>query len=161
MGWSLVRWSSTKCRNKITKPPVWGGQGPYKDCRVTNDDDDDDDVNDRALKWRAIFEFRKLFWKRRWDRSSLLCATYCDPSCALSLFNLTEYWISGKNAILNTVNKLHTVRCAPLQACHTVSLTFEFFPPHGILCVYITANHHMHCFTLTNLKLFVLFTQTV
>jgi hypothetical protein len=26
-----------------TKPPVWGGQGPYKDCRATDDDDDDDD----------------------------------------------------------------------------------------------------------------------
>jgi hypothetical protein len=25
------------------KPPVWGGQGPYKDCRAIDDDDDDDD----------------------------------------------------------------------------------------------------------------------
>jgi hypothetical protein len=24
------------------KPPVWGGQGPYKDCRATDDDDDDE-----------------------------------------------------------------------------------------------------------------------
>jgi hypothetical protein len=23
----------------ITKPPVWGGKGPYKDCRATDDDD--------------------------------------------------------------------------------------------------------------------------
>jgi hypothetical protein len=22
---------------------MWGGQGPYKDCRATDDDDDDDD----------------------------------------------------------------------------------------------------------------------
>jgi hypothetical protein len=26
------------------KPPVWGVQGPYKDCRATDDDNDDDDV---------------------------------------------------------------------------------------------------------------------
>jgi hypothetical protein len=25
------------------KPLIWGGQGPYKDCRATDDDDDDDD----------------------------------------------------------------------------------------------------------------------
>jgi hypothetical protein len=22
---------------------MWGGQGPYKECRATDDDDDDDD----------------------------------------------------------------------------------------------------------------------
>jgi hypothetical protein len=22
---------------------MWGGQGPYKDCRATDDDDDDDE----------------------------------------------------------------------------------------------------------------------
>jgi hypothetical protein len=32
--------SPNKCLNKITKPPVWDGQGPYKDCRATDDDDD-------------------------------------------------------------------------------------------------------------------------
>jgi hypothetical protein len=42
-GSSLVQRSPTKCLNKITKPPVLGGQGPYKDCRATDDDDDDDD----------------------------------------------------------------------------------------------------------------------
>jgi hypothetical protein len=26
---------------KITKPPVWGGQGPYKECRPTDDDGGD------------------------------------------------------------------------------------------------------------------------
>jgi hypothetical protein len=41
-GCSLVQRSPTKCSHKITKPPVWGGQGPYKDCRATDDDDDDD-----------------------------------------------------------------------------------------------------------------------
>jgi hypothetical protein len=38
--WSLVQESPTKCLNTITKPPVWGGQGPYKDYRATDDDDD-------------------------------------------------------------------------------------------------------------------------
>jgi hypothetical protein len=33
--------SPTKGLTKITKPPVRGGQGPYKDCRATDDDDDD------------------------------------------------------------------------------------------------------------------------
>jgi hypothetical protein len=33
--------SPTKCLHKITKPPVWGDQGPYKDSRATDDDDDD------------------------------------------------------------------------------------------------------------------------
>jgi hypothetical protein len=50
-GWSLLQKSANICRNKITKPPVWGGQGPYKDRRATEeekdegDDDDDDDDN--------------------------------------------------------------------------------------------------------------------
>jgi hypothetical protein len=39
-GWSLVQRSPTVCLNKITKPPVWDGQGPYKDCRATDDEDD-------------------------------------------------------------------------------------------------------------------------
>jgi hypothetical protein len=37
-GWSLVQRSPTDFLNKITKPPVWGVQGPYKDSS-------DDDVN--------------------------------------------------------------------------------------------------------------------
>jgi hypothetical protein len=41
--WSLVQKRPNKCLNKITKPAVWGGPGPYKDCRATDDDDDDDD----------------------------------------------------------------------------------------------------------------------
>jgi hypothetical protein len=49
-GWSLARKSPTKCLNKITKPPVWGGQGPYKDCRATDDDDDDDDDDDKNIR---------------------------------------------------------------------------------------------------------------
>jgi hypothetical protein len=40
MGWSLLQRSPTMCLNTITKPPVWGGQGPYKDCRATDNDDD-------------------------------------------------------------------------------------------------------------------------
>jgi len=27
------------CLNKITKPPVSRGQGPYKNCRAAGDDD--------------------------------------------------------------------------------------------------------------------------
>jgi hypothetical protein len=45
---SLVQESPNKCLNKITKPPVRGGQGLYKDCRATDDDYDDED------------EFRKI-----------------------------------------------------------------------------------------------------
>jgi hypothetical protein len=41
-GWSLVQRSPTVCLNKITKPPVWGGQGPYKVCRATAAAADDD-----------------------------------------------------------------------------------------------------------------------
>jgi hypothetical protein len=26
---------------------IWRGQGPYTDCRATDDDDDDDDDNDK------------------------------------------------------------------------------------------------------------------
>jgi hypothetical protein len=44
--------SLTKCLNKITKPPVWGGQGPYKDRRVPDDDDDDDVILYRP--WQNI-----------------------------------------------------------------------------------------------------------
>jgi hypothetical protein len=40
-GWSLVQRSPTKCFHKITKPPAWGGQGPYKNCRATDKDDGD------------------------------------------------------------------------------------------------------------------------
>jgi hypothetical protein len=43
-GSSLVQGSPTKCRNKMTKPPVRGGQGPYKDCRAFDDNDDDDEL---------------------------------------------------------------------------------------------------------------------
>jgi hypothetical protein len=31
--------SPTRCLNKIMKPLAWGGQGPYKDCRTTDDDE--------------------------------------------------------------------------------------------------------------------------
>jgi hypothetical protein len=30
--------------NKITKPPLWGGKGPYKVCRATDDDHHDHDI---------------------------------------------------------------------------------------------------------------------
>jgi hypothetical protein len=48
-GWSLIQGSPTKCLNKITKPPVWGGQDPYKVCRTT-DDDKTYDIETRALE---------------------------------------------------------------------------------------------------------------
>jgi hypothetical protein len=38
-GWSLVQRSPTKCLKQITKPPVSRGQGPYNDCRTTDNDD--------------------------------------------------------------------------------------------------------------------------
>jgi hypothetical protein len=38
-GSPLVQRSPPKCLNKIMKPPKWGGQGPCKDCRATDDDD--------------------------------------------------------------------------------------------------------------------------
>jgi hypothetical protein len=31
------------------KTPVWGSQGPYKDCRAIDDDDDDDDNDNCEL----------------------------------------------------------------------------------------------------------------
>jgi hypothetical protein len=39
MGWSLIQRSPTNCLTKITKPPVWGGPGPYMACRATDDDE--------------------------------------------------------------------------------------------------------------------------
>jgi hypothetical protein len=39
---TLVQSSLIKYFNKFTKPPVRGGQGPYKDCRATDDVDNDD-----------------------------------------------------------------------------------------------------------------------
>jgi hypothetical protein len=35
--------SPTKYLTKTAKPPMCGGQGPWEDCRATDDDDDDDD----------------------------------------------------------------------------------------------------------------------
>jgi hypothetical protein len=55
-GWSLVRRSRTKCLNKITKPPVWDGPGPYKDCRATDDDGDDDDDDTSYLSHSSLFD---------------------------------------------------------------------------------------------------------
>jgi hypothetical protein len=40
LSWPLVQRSPTECLNQITKPPVWGGQGPYEDCRATDEDDE-------------------------------------------------------------------------------------------------------------------------
>jgi hypothetical protein len=37
-GWSLVQRSLTKCLNKVTKPPVWGGQRSLQWPRATDDD---------------------------------------------------------------------------------------------------------------------------
>jgi hypothetical protein len=31
------------------KPAMWGGQGPYKDCRATDDDDDDEIKNYHSI----------------------------------------------------------------------------------------------------------------
>jgi hypothetical protein len=45
--------SPTKCLSKITKPPVWGGQCPYKDCRAT-DDDNDNDLSSLPQHWSGV-----------------------------------------------------------------------------------------------------------
>jgi hypothetical protein len=39
-GWSLVQSSPIKYLITITKPPVWDGQGPYKDCTATAVDEE-------------------------------------------------------------------------------------------------------------------------
>jgi hypothetical protein len=38
MGWSLFQMSPAECPNNISKPSMWGGLGPYKDCTATDDD---------------------------------------------------------------------------------------------------------------------------
>jgi hypothetical protein len=38
------------------KPPVRGGQGPYKDCRATDDDDDDDDDGTKQSSGRIMYK---------------------------------------------------------------------------------------------------------
>jgi hypothetical protein len=52
-GWSLVQRRPTVCLNKITIPPVCGGQGPYQDCRATDDDDDD---YDSLSYWKTLLD---------------------------------------------------------------------------------------------------------
>jgi hypothetical protein len=42
-GWSHVQRSPTVCLIRLRNLSIWGGQGPYKDCRDIDDDDDDDD----------------------------------------------------------------------------------------------------------------------
>jgi hypothetical protein len=42
-GWSLFQKSPTKFVNRLRNLCVWSVQGPYKDCRATDDDDDYDD----------------------------------------------------------------------------------------------------------------------
>jgi hypothetical protein len=48
------------CLNKIKKPPVWGVQGRYKDCRATHDDDDDDDESYSLSRKRFRSTTRKF-----------------------------------------------------------------------------------------------------
>jgi hypothetical protein len=45
-----INWLTLFKFNKITKPPVWGGQGPYKVYRTTDDDDDHDHDDDETYK---------------------------------------------------------------------------------------------------------------
>jgi hypothetical protein len=42
--WQWLLKQASQTVKYIMKPPVWGGQGPYKDCRAT-----DDDVTDRII----------------------------------------------------------------------------------------------------------------
>jgi hypothetical protein len=60
-GWSLIQRSPAEYPNKITKPPLWGGQGPYTDCWATDDDDDDDDDERKVLTKLRFYRFGKYF----------------------------------------------------------------------------------------------------
>jgi hypothetical protein len=44
---------------------MWGDQGPYMDCRATDDDDDDDvkwavELSDTNKDWNGWTTFRKI-----------------------------------------------------------------------------------------------------
>jgi hypothetical protein len=40
---------------------MWGGQGPYKDCRATYDDDDDDDgLHTSGLTYRKFYTRNRI-----------------------------------------------------------------------------------------------------
>jgi hypothetical protein len=57
-GWSLVHQRRpTMFLNRNTKPSVWGGQGPYKDCRAT---DDNDDMEHTDKYWIGHFKNRMV-----------------------------------------------------------------------------------------------------
>jgi hypothetical protein len=45
---------------------VWGGQGPYKDCRATDDDDDGlQDEHERTAMTKLICAFQNTLSKKR------------------------------------------------------------------------------------------------
>jgi hypothetical protein len=59
----------TKCLNKITKPRVWSGHGPYTDCRATDDDGNEQwqyvDTNFRDRNDASCIQYRTLkSWRR-------------------------------------------------------------------------------------------------
>jgi hypothetical protein len=53
-GWSLHLRGPTTYLNKITKRPVWGGQGPYKDSRASDDIDE-------VSSWKLL---KEAWWPR-------------------------------------------------------------------------------------------------
>jgi hypothetical protein len=51
---------------------VWGSQGPYKDCRATDDcDDDDDDDDSKQVEQKTIKLPTVLLWGNL--RSAYIC----------------------------------------------------------------------------------------
>jgi hypothetical protein len=86
-GWFFVQRSPAECL-KFAKPLVWGSQGPYKDCRAT-----DDDVI-LVLLLRSIqappnFHFEHWCWFEIEEEKKFRCGmpTYTGPFWALETAN--------------------------------------------------------------------------
>jgi hypothetical protein len=85
-GWSRVQRSPTECLNKITKPRVWGGQGPYKDCRATDDDYDDARVraNGNVVKWAMYKYITQMYTKETSQKSDIWISSHYVNSLIIS-----------------------------------------------------------------------------
>jgi hypothetical protein len=80
MGWSLAQNSPTKCLNNIKKPPVWGGQGPFKDCRAMQEG--------RKVDWICELLFSTdSFGNLNAPNIKLLCR------CRLVIERFQQFWI--------------------------------------------------------------------
>jgi hypothetical protein len=132
-GWSLVQRSRTKCLNKITKPPEWGGQGPYKDCRAIDDDDEDHDDDDDDIllisKCSGAMDFTS---ERQW-RSWVLRP-------------IRE--LSGSNIGLETVNPGWGLSSVPSGECRGSILKLghnRFLPNHLQFIIHLSPYHSTLC----------------